>query len=88
MGAYAQCLKGRILDLMPTSSGNPRPRHANSPFRAQPEVVAETYVLGDRVVHDSHGVGRVLSVDAGGLTVDFTDKTLRITTPCRKMTKF
>ncbi len=45
-------------------------------------------MTGDRVVHDSYGVGRVVSVDAGGLTVDFTDQTLRVTTPCRKMTKF
>ncbi|MEO6019657.1 MAG: hypothetical protein ABIP45_05330 [Knoellia sp.] len=73
---------------MATSSGNPRPRHANSPFHAPPEQVAEVYVTGDRVVHDSYGVGRVVSVDAGGLTVDFTDQTLRVTTPCRKMTKF
>lgn len=45
-------------------------------------------MAGDRVVHDAHGMGRVLTVDAGGLTIDFTDKTLRVTTPCRKMTKF
>lgn len=84
---WATAGAGRILERMPTTS-SPRPRHANSPFRVEPEPVYETYVLGDRVVHDAHGMGRVLGVDPTGLTVDFTDKTLRITTPCRKMTKF
>jgi hypothetical protein len=47
----------------------------------------EQYVLDDRVSHDSYGLGRVVGVDAGGATVDFSSTTVRITTPFRKMTK-
>ena len=47
----------------------------------------EQYVVDDRVSHDSYGFGRVVSVDAGGATVDFSNQTVRIATPFRKMTK-
>ena len=47
----------------------------------------ELFVTGDRVLHDSYGLGRVIGVDAGGATVDFTDKTVRVPTPFQKMTK-
>ena len=47
----------------------------------------EQFVLDDRVSHDSHGLGRVVGVDAGGATVDFGSRTIRIMTPFRKMTK-
>ncbi|WP_353352833.1 hypothetical protein [Intrasporangium sp. DVR] len=72
---------------MATSSARPRPRHASSPFQPPPEQMIEQYVLGDRVSHDSHGLGRVVGVDAGGVTVDFGSRTVRITTPFGKMTK-
>lgn len=47
----------------------------------------EQFAVGDRVCHDSYGLGRVVSVDGGGATVDFSDKMVRIATPFRKMTK-
>lgn len=47
----------------------------------------EQYELEDRVSHDSYGFGRVVSIDPGGATVDFTNRTVRIATPFRKMTK-
>ncbi len=72
---------------MATSSGNPRPHHASSPFQPHPEPIIEQYELGDRVSHDSYGLGRVVGVDGGGVTVDFGNKTVRITTPFRRMTK-
>jgi hypothetical protein len=72
---------------MATSSGPPRPRHASSPFQPQVEPTIELFELGDRVSHDSYGLGRVVGVDAGGATVDFGGSTVRITTPFRKMTK-
>jgi hypothetical protein len=72
---------------MATSSAHTRPRHASSPFQPHPEPIIEQYVLGDRVSHDSYGLGRVVGVDAGGATVDFGGGTVRITTPFRKMTK-
>ena len=70
-----------------TSSGNPRPRHASSPFLPEPAPVVEAYVVDDRVSHDSFGLGRVVGLDAGGVTVDFMGKTVWITTPFLKMTK-
>ena len=72
---------------MATSSGPPRPRHASSPFQPHPEPVIEQYALDDRVSHDSYGLGRVVGVDGGGATVDFSTQTVRIATPFRKMTK-
>ena len=72
---------------MKTASAHPRPQHPNSPFQRPPEPVIEQYLLADRVSHDSYGFGRVVSVDAGGATVDFGDRTVRIATPFRKMAK-
>ncbi len=72
---------------MATSSGNPRPRHANSPFKAEPEPTIEEFAVNDRVCHDSYGLGRVVGIDDSGVTVDFGSGTARITTPFRKMTK-
>ncbi|MEO8749902.1 hypothetical protein V3G39_01030 [Dermatophilaceae bacterium Sec6.4] len=72
---------------MATSSHHPRPRLANSPFQPHQEPDVEHFELNDRVSHDSYGVGKVIGVDASGLTVDFSSKTVRITTPFRKMTK-
>lgn len=72
---------------MATSTGNQRPRHASSPFQRHPEPTIEQFELDERVSHDSYGLGRVVGVDGGGVTVDFGDRTVRITTPFRKMTK-
>lgn len=72
---------------MTTTPGTPRPRHASSPFRPQPEPVIEQYAPGDRVCHDSYGMGRVVGIDGTGATVDFSNQTVRITTPFRKMSK-
>ena len=48
----------------------------------------EQYELGDRVSHDSHGMGRVISVESGAVTVDFGDATVRIVSPYTKLEKF
>ena len=77
----------RILVVMEATSAHPRPHHPSSPFQRRPEPVIEQYAVDDRVSHDSYGFGRVVSVDAGGATVDFSDKIVRIATPFRKMTK-
>ncbi len=75
------------MGVMATSSGNPRPRHANSPFQPHQEPAVEEFALDDRVSHDTYGMGKIVGVDASGLTVDFSGRTVRITTPFRKMTK-
>ena len=72
---------------MATTSENPRPRPSSSPFLPYREPRVENYELDDRVSHDSYGLGRVVSVDGGGATVDFSSTTVRIPTPFRKMTK-
>lgn len=80
-------MSARILAGMDNTSANPRPRHPSSPFQRQPEPVIEHFEVGDRVSHDSYGLGRVVGVDGGGATVDFGSRTVRIATPFRKMTK-
>lgn len=72
---------------MATSTGNPRPRHSSSPFHPSPEPIIEDYAVGDRVSHDSYGLGRVVGIDAGGATVDFDGQMVRVATPFRKLTK-
>jgi hypothetical protein len=72
---------------METTSASSRVRHPSSPFQQQPEPVIEQYAVDDRVCHDAYGLGRVVGVDGGGATVDFSDRTVRIATPFRKMTK-
>lgn len=53
----------------------PRPRRvlATSPFAREEVTVPSTadFHIGDRVVHDSCGLGRVLSVSEHFVTVDF-----------------
>ena len=72
---------------MAASPGSRRPHLASSPFAPHVDPVVEQYALGDRVSHDAHGLGRVIGVDSGGVTVDFSSATARIATPFRKMTK-
>lgn len=47
----------------------------------------EDYEVGDLVSHDSYGMGRVVGTDAGAVTVDFRDRTVRVTSPFAKMSK-
>jgi hypothetical protein len=64
-----------------------RRRHlASSPFQPQPEPVIEKFECGDLVSHDSFGMGRVLTVEANAVTVDFRNQTVRIVSPFHKMT--
>lgn len=72
---------------MATTSGNRRPRLASSPFEPFTAPDVEVFVLDDRVCHDAHGLGKVIGVDAGGVTVDFSSRTVRVASPFRKMTK-
>lgn len=60
---------------------------ASSPFGPDPDPIIEQYALDDLVSHDAHGMGRVVRLDAGGVLVDFGARTVRITSPYRKMAK-
>ncbi|HCB04236.1 MAG TPA: hypothetical protein PLZ93_07985 [Nocardioides sp.] len=65
-----------------------RRRHlATSPFKPDPEPTIEQFSIDDLVSHDSYGMGRVVHVEAGAVTVDFRPKMVRVTSPFRKMTR-
>lgn len=71
-----------------TRQSGPGRRHlASSPFQPQPEPVIEGFVLGDRVSHDTYGLGSVTGAEAGAVTVDFATRTVRVASPYRKMRK-
>jgi hypothetical protein len=65
-----------------------RRRHfASSPFQPEPELEIEQFETGDRVSHDSYGLGRVVGAESDAVTVDFGAQTVRIRSPYNKMTK-
>jgi hypothetical protein len=69
-----------------TTRPGPKRRHlASSPFKPEPELVIETFEVGDRVSHDSYGVGRVVTTEGAAVTVDFGSKTVRIASPYNKL---
>lgn len=70
-----------------TTSTGPRRHLANSPFRPDPVPVIEQYAVGDRVCHDSYGVGHVIQTESHAVTVDFRSQTVRVTSPYHKMAK-
>ena len=47
----------------------------------------ETFEVANRVSHDSYGVGKVISIEGGAVTVDFGSKTVRIVSPYHKLEK-
>jgi hypothetical protein len=60
-----------------------------SPFGAAPPAPpAEQFAEQDQVTHDTHGLGRVVSVqDDATLIIDFGGRRVRITMPCAKLAK-
>ncbi|WP_104820563.1 hypothetical protein [Kitasatospora sp. MMS16-BH015] len=65
-------------------------RHSlpTSPFKAQPVAAIETYEVGDRVSHDRHGLGRIVSVDGtAAVIVSFGEQRLRCASPFSKLVK-
>lgn len=70
------------MTTLPARAG----RHlASSPFRPQPPIVIETYVVNDRVSHDKYGLGRIVGVEAAAVTVDFGSESVRIASPYGRM---
>lgn len=70
---------------MKPRSGAQRRHLASSPFKREPERVAKQYAVDDRVSHDRYGLGRVVSVEDGAVTVDFGRDTVRIISPFHGM---
>jgi hypothetical protein len=67
-----------------------RRRLPASPFNAARDAIPpdEVFAVGDRVCHDRHGLGRIVSV-CGTVAVDadFGAGTRRVSTPTPKMHK-
>jgi hypothetical protein len=66
---------------MKPRAGVPKRHLASSPFKPEPEPVIKEFVLEQRVSHDRYGLGRVVSVEDGAVTVDFGRDSVRILTP-------
>lgn len=66
---------------------SPSRRHlASSPFPAPAEVDHPTYSVGDRVCHDTFGLGRVINVEASvAVSIDFGSFTRRVTLPASRL---
>ena len=62
-------------------------RHlSSSPFAPPIEVEHPTYALGDRVCHDSFGLGRVSGLEGTtAVTIDFGSVTQRVTLPTPRL---
>lgn len=71
-----------------TKRNQAKRRHlASSPFQPEPVAVIEQYALGDRVSHDTYGVGRVVDQEDAAVTVDFGSQRVRVSSPFTKMEK-
>lgn len=65
-------------------------RLPGSPFNALRDAIPpdEVFAVGDRVAHDRHGLGRVVSVSGtAAVDADFGSGTRRVSTPTAKMHK-
>jgi hypothetical protein len=69
----------------------PKRRHLPaSPFNADRDAIPpdEEYAVGDRVIHDRHGLGRVVWVGGNdAVDADFGTGIRRVSTPTTKMHK-
>jgi len=73
---------------MPPSA--PRRRLPGSPFNAARDAIPpdEVFCVGDRVAHDRHGLGRVVSVSGtAAVDADFGTDIRRVSTPTSRMHK-
>ncbi len=53
--------------------------------RAEPLI--DRFAVGDRVSHDTYGLGWVTGIETNAATVDFEPHKVRITSPYNKMQK-
>ena len=72
---------------MRTKTAAQRRQLASSPFQPQPEAAIEQFAVHDRVSHDQYGLGRVVSTEAGAVTVDFGSDRVRVVSPFLRMQK-
>lgn len=63
-------------------------RSPNSPFKDRPVAEIETFEVDDRVSHDTHGLGSVVSlVNGNSVLVKFGEDKVLIATPYPKLHK-
>lgn len=70
---------------MPPRPSHPRSRPATSPFRDQPQPVYDTYEVDSRVIHDRHGLGRVVGLKDDRMEVKFGSVVIDIDTRSPKV---
>ncbi|OHV33333.1 hypothetical protein [Pseudofrankia saprophytica] len=69
-----------------TRPAAPKRHLPTSPFKAPVTPRCERFALGDRVVHDTYGLGRVTRVEEEiAVLVDFGSEQIRILSPFSKM---
>lgn len=55
-----------------------RSKQSSSPFKREPLGDAPVFTVDERVSHDRHGLGRVISVQGERVYVRFGDKTIDV----------
>lgn len=75
------------MEMMKPARAATRRLLPTSPFNARPAAPpADQFAVQDQVTHDTHGLGRVISVeDDTALVIDFGSGPERILTPCAKL---
>lgn len=70
------------------TTSRPRKRPPGSPFRDPVAKPVKVFEIDDRVTHDRCGLGRVVSVEENiAVTVAFSDRTVRVTSPYDQLHK-
>lgn len=72
---------------MTTAPGPRRAPLATSPFTRPAEPSIDRFAVGDRVTHDTYGLGWVTGIEPNAATVDFDPRKVRVTSPYNKMQK-
>jgi hypothetical protein len=77
----------RILEVMKPYAGSRR-HLSSSPFQPAVEAEVETFEVGDRVTHDTYGLGRVVGVETDqAVAVSFGTSQVRLMRPFAKLHK-
>ena len=64
----------------------PRRHLTSSPFKPPVEEEIVVYAVGERVTHDTYGLGRIIGLENGvAVNVDFGSFTKRINLPSKKL---
>ena len=72
---------------MKTRSAAKRRHLPSSPFNNEPERVIEEFAVGERVTHDTYGLGRIIGAEESAVTAEFGSQRVRIVSPFQKLTK-